>query len=300
GVAGEEEADMPGLDHRLEVPAQPGHHRLGARRERRLVQEDDAPRARGRARELPRQPLGIAALGVREPGRRHRHEMRSTPLEGVVRAAWRLAAGDGGEEVAVRAPAHEVVVSGRGEEGDAGEHAPVGAEEARVEGGRARGRVGHVAQVDEEGRAPGHTTVAAVLLTPDTYAQPDGKRPSQPPSPTVAPSAARTPLHLAPCRGCERIPSRRWAADASRRAALLLLAIAPGYASPISVRGALRGGRLGHPARSGDSFTTSHAWLVRIDTHEIAPGPPRLWARPIFAPFTCRAPAWPRSCVASS
>src|SRR5439155_26763456 len=81
--------------------------------------------------------------------------MRSTPLEGVVRAAWRLAAGDGGEEVAVRAPAHEVVVSGGGEEGDAGEHASVGAEEARVEGGRARGRVGHVAQVDEEGRAPG-------------------------------------------------------------------------------------------------------------------------------------------------
>src|SRR5258705_12138242 len=80
--------------------------------------------------------------------------MRGTPLEGVVRAARRLAAGDGREEVAVRAPAHEVVVSGRGEEGDAGEYAPVGVEEARVEGGRARGRVGHVAQVDEEGRAP--------------------------------------------------------------------------------------------------------------------------------------------------
>src|SRR6266702_7051214 len=81
--------------------------------------------------------------------------MRGAPLEGVVRAAWRLAAGDGREEVAVRAPAHEVVVPGRGEEGDAGEHAPVGAEEARVEGGRAGGRVGHVAQVDQEGRAPG-------------------------------------------------------------------------------------------------------------------------------------------------
>src|SRR2546426_9275014 len=46
--------------------------------------------------------------------------------------------------------------------------------------------------------APVHTTVAAVLLTPDTYAQPGEKRPSQPPSPTVAPSAARTPLHLVP------------------------------------------------------------------------------------------------------
>src|SRR5205823_8717939 len=40
-------------------------------------------------------------------------------------------------------------------------------------------------------------------------------------------------------RVCERIPSRRRAADASRRAALLLLAIAPGYASPISLRGRL-------------------------------------------------------------
>src|SRR6266566_2558906 len=41
-------------------------------------------------------------------------------------------------------------------------------------------------------------------------------------------------------------------ADASRSAALFLLAIAPGYASPISVSG-----RLGRPARSGDSFTDS-------------------------------------------
>ena len=32
-------------------------------------------------------------------------------------------------------------------------------------------------------------------------------------------------------RGCERIPSRRRTADASRRAALLLLAIASGYDS---------------------------------------------------------------------
>src|SRR5437667_10009139 len=61
----------------------------------------------------------------------------------------------------------------------------------------------------------------------------------------AAPATWRTPRRSA-LRGCERIPSRRRAADASRRAALLLLAIAPGYASPISPRGALRGGRLGH------------------------------------------------------
>src|SRR2546422_11762130 len=49
---------------------------------------------------------------------------------------------------------------------------------------------------------------------------------------------SRERWHLAPdlrqsalLRGCERIPSRRRAADASRRAALLLLAIASGYDS---------------------------------------------------------------------
>src|SRR5438046_2883931 len=77
----------------------------------------------------------------------------------------------------------------------------------------------------------------------------------------AAPATWRTPRRSA-LRGCERIPSRRRAADASLRAALLLLAIAPGYASPISIRGALRGGRLGHPARSGDSFTTSHSTVT--------------------------------------
>src|SRR5437867_1895572 len=45
--------------------------------------------------------------------------------------------------------------------------------------------------------------------------------------------APRTPLgrFARRLRGCERIPSRRRAADASRRAALLLLAIASGYDS---------------------------------------------------------------------
>src|SRR5437867_5304890 len=38
-------------------------------------------------------------------------------------------------------------------------------------------------------------------------------------------------------RGCERIPSRRRAADASRRAALLLLAIASGYDSSSRLAG---------------------------------------------------------------
>src|SRR5207249_8024306 len=45
--------------------------------------------------------------------------------------------------------------------------------------------------------------------------------------------------HRPQLRVCERIPSRRRAAEASRRAALLLLAIAPGYASPISFEGRL-------------------------------------------------------------
>src|SRR5207302_5086605 len=40
-------------------------------------------------------------------------------------------------------------------------------------------------------------------------------------------AAARRAIAAARLRGCERIPSRRRAADASRRAALLLLAIAP-------------------------------------------------------------------------
>src|SRR5437899_12324459 len=49
--------------------------------------------------------------------------------------------------------------------------------------------------------APVHATVAAVLLTPDTYAQPAGKRPSQPPSPIAAASAAAAaPLHLTTAR----------------------------------------------------------------------------------------------------
>ena len=43
----------------------------------------------------------------------------------------------------------------------------------------------------------------------------------------------------------------------------------------------------------------SQGWLVRMDTDEIAPGPPRLWARPIRAFFTCRSAALPRSCVES-
>src|SRR5204863_4822982 len=46
----------------------------------------------------------------------------------------------------------------------------------------------------------------------------------------AAPATWRTPRRSA-LRVCERIPSRRRAADASRRAALLLLAIAYGYDS---------------------------------------------------------------------
>src|SRR5207247_10085162 len=86
----------------------------------------------------------------------------------------------------------------------------------------------------------------------------------------AAPATWRTPRRSA-LRGCERIPSRRREADASRRAALLLLAIAPGYASPTSIRGALRGGRLGRPARSGDSFRTSGRARVALGGVLFAP-----------------------------
>src|SRR3989475_2150471 len=92
-------------------------------------------------------------------------------------------------------------------------------------------------------------------------------------------------------RGCERIPSRRRAADASRRAVLLLLAIASGYDSssclarraprpPGLVRGfihnlsreqaslAERGARLG-PRELGDERTHCRAITAGAREHEV-------------------------------
>src|SRR2546428_1796264 len=96
-------------------------------------------------------------------------------------------------------------------------------------------------------------------------------------------------------RGCERIPSRRRAADASRRAALLLLAIACGYDSssrlarraprpPGSVRGFIhnlsaRGWlRARRPPRAiggeGDHFSlVAPALATRRNGGDVLPGP---------------------------
>jgi hypothetical protein len=49
-----------------------------------------------------------------------------------------------------------------------------------------------------------------------------------------------------------------------------------------------------HPGEGG-----AHAF-PSTTTHDTAPGPPTLWARPSRGLFTCRAPASPRSCVTTS
>src|SRR5204863_6418177 len=77
----------------------------------------------------------------------------------------------------------------------------------------------------------------------------------------AAPATWRTPRRSA-LRGCERIPSRRRAADASRRAALLLLAIASGYDS--SSRLARRAPR---PPGSVRGFIHNLSRLVGQDRH---------------------------------
>src|SRR5438067_473307 len=82
------------------------------------------------------------------------------------------------------------------------------------------------------------------------------------PAPIVPKPISPTLTGAATLRGCERIPSRRRAADASRRAALLLLAIASGYDS--SSRLARRAPR---PPGSVRGFIHNLSRLVGQDRH---------------------------------